>query len=105
MTDERDPIPAEQARQILEAGIREHLGEDWEEIDTGWVRVTGHDYMARLTNGRTNLDFYVDLTGQLRVEKSDISIAQDSGRLVAIILLLLSVAIALLVVRIVSGGG
>jgi hypothetical protein len=68
------------------------------------VRITGHDYMARLTNGRINLDFYVDLTGQVRVEKSNTSEAQDAGRLIALVLLILSVVIALLIVRIVSGG-
>jgi hypothetical protein len=104
MAYEIDPIPPEQARAILEAAIRERLGEGWEDEENGWVRVTGHDYMARLTRGRVNLDFYVDLLGAVKVEKSDENIAQDSIRLVLLILLALSVVIAILIVRIVSGG-
>jgi len=104
MPDELDPIPPEQARAILEAAIRERLGEDWEDEDSGWVRVTGHDYMARLTRGRVNLDFYVDLLGHVTVEQSDQNVAQDSIRLVLLILLALSVVIAVLIVRIASGG-
>lgn len=104
MSDELDPIPPEQARAILEAAIRERLGEHWEDEENGWLRVTGHDYMARLTRGRVNLDFYVDLLGNVTVEKSDQNIAQDSIRLALLILLALSVVIAFLIVRIVSGG-
>jgi hypothetical protein len=104
MTDELDPIPPEQARQLLEAAIRERLGADWEE-DPDWVRVTGHDYMARLTNGRVNLDFYVDLLGNVTVQKSEASETQQSARLAILILLALSVVIALLLARIATGGG
>jgi hypothetical protein len=67
------------------------------------VRVTGHDYMTRLTRGRVNLDFYVDLLGNVRVEKSENNIAQDSIRLVLLILLALSIVIAFLIVRIATG--
>jgi hypothetical protein len=104
MTDELDPIPPEQAREILEQAIRDRLGEHWDDEETGWVRVTGHDYMARLTRGNTNLDFYVDLLGNVTVEQSELSTAQTSGRLLLWVLLGLSVVIALLIVRIVSGG-
>jgi predicted chitinase len=100
MTDELQPIPADQARAILEAAIRERLGDDWEDDEDGWVRVTGHDYMARLTKGRTNLDFYVDLLGNVTVEEKPISLPQDSGRIIAWMFLLLSLGIAYLVARI-----
>src|SRR5690554_6860774 len=103
MAEELDPIPPEQAREILEAAIRERLGDDWEDQEDGWVRVTGHDYMARLTRGRVNLDFYVDLLGNVTVEKSEQSVAQDSVRLALLILLGLSLVIAFLIVRIVGG--
>ena len=99
MTDEIEPIPPEQAREILENAIREQLGDDWEDEDTGWVRVTGHDYMARLTRGRINLDFYVDLLGSVSIRQSEISPAQASGRLIALVVLLACVGVALMMAR------
>ena len=102
MTDEIEPIPAEQARAILEQAIRERLGDDWKDDESGWTKVTGHDYMARLTKGRMNVDFYVDLLGNVTVETSEINPAQDSGRMIAWMLLLLSLAIAFLIARIVG---
>jgi hypothetical protein len=103
MAEELDPIPPERAREILDAAIRERLGDDWEDEDKGWVRVTGHDYMTRVTRGRVNLDFYVDLLGNVTVEKSEHNISQDSIRLVLLILLALSIVIAFLIVRIAGG--
>jgi hypothetical protein len=100
MTDEIQPIPPEQARALLEAAIREQLGDDWQDDEDGWTRVTGHDYMARLTRGRTNMDFYVDLLGNVTVEVRAIGPAQDSGRLIAWMFLLLSLAITFLLARI-----
>jgi hypothetical protein len=102
MTDEIEPIPAEQARVLLEQAIRERLGDDWRDDDSGWTKVTGHDYMARLTKGRVNVDFYVDLLGNVTVETSEINPAQDSGRMIAWMLLVLSLAIAFLIARIVG---
>jgi hypothetical protein len=100
MSDDIQPIPPEQAQQILEAAIRERLGDNWQDDDSGWAVVTSHAYMARLTRGRTNMDFYVDLLGSVTVEVREIGPAQDSGRLVAWLLLLLSLAIAFLLARI-----
>jgi hypothetical protein len=102
MTDDMQPIAAEHARALLEDAIRERLGADWEDDEDGWVRVTGHDYMARLTKGRTNLDFYVDLVGNVTVEEKPITLPQDSGRIIAWMFLLLSLGIAYLVARIVG---
>lgn len=94
-----DVIPPEQARILLERAIRERCGDDWRDEDSGWIYVTGHDYMARLTRGEINLDFYVDLLGNLSVTESPISRAQDTGRLIVWMLLFLSLAIAYLVAR------
>ncbi len=102
MTQPIEPIPADEARVILERAIAERLGDDWEDESVGWVRVTGHDYMARLTRGRVNVDFYVDLLGEVTVETSEISPAQDSGRLVAFVLLLVSAGIAVMLARVVG---
>lgn len=104
MTGEIEPIPPEQAREILEAAIRERLGDEWDDEQTGWVRVSGHDYMARLARGRVAVDFYVDLLGQVTVETSTHNTPGDNLRLVMIILIILSLVIAFMIVRIVSGG-
>jgi hypothetical protein len=102
MTDEIEPISPEQAKAILENAIREQLGDDWEDEDTGWVRVTGHDYMARLTRGRTNLDFYVDLLGNVSIHKSELNPAQASGRLIALVVLLACVGVAIMMAHVIG---
>lgn len=96
---EHDIIPAEQARAILEKTMRATLGDDWNDEESGWQIVTGHDYMARVTRGRINIDFYVDLVGNITVEKKEINSAQAGGRTFAVVLLLLSLAIAYLMAR------
>lgn len=99
MSDPIEPIPAEQARLLLERAIRERCGDDWRDEDSAWVYVTGHDYMARLTRGGINLDFYVDLLGEVTVTETPINPAQQVGRMVAIMLLFLSLVIAVLLAR------
>lgn len=101
-TSEPEPIPAEQARAILDQAMRERLGDDWEDEESGWQWVTGHDYMARVTHGRVNVDFYVDLLGEVTIQTGEINPAQDSGRLLAWTLLILSLGIAYLLARIVG---
>lgn len=96
---EIEPIPPEQARTILDAAMKQRLGEDWEDEDSGWLLVTGHDYMARVTRGRRNVDFYVDLLGAVSIEEKEISPAQESGRMLAWIFLMLSLGIAFLLAR------
>lgn len=88
-----EPIPAGDARLILERAIRDRCGDNWRDEDSGWIVVTGHDYMARLTRGSVNLDFYVDLLGDVSVEERRINPAQESGCLVAALLLMLSLGI------------
>jgi hypothetical protein len=102
MSDPIEPIPADEARARLERAIAERLGDDWQDEASGWILVSGHDYMARLTRGRLNVDFYVDLLGEVTVETSEINPAQDSGRLVAFVLLLVSVGIAVMLARVVG---
>jgi hypothetical protein len=98
MTDEIEPISPEQARLVLDEAILQRLGENWE--DEGWVLVSGNDFMARMTRKRTNVDFYVDLLGSVKVEESEINASQDFGRQVALMFLIASVVIALLLARI-----
>ena len=102
MTDEIQPIPGEEARAILEQAIRDRLGEGWDDDDSGWAVVASHDYMARLNRGRVNLDFYVDLLGDVTVEEKMVNAGQDTGRLFAWMFLLLSLGIALLIARIIG---
>ncbi len=100
MTDEPQIIPPEEARAILEAAIRERLGDHWQDEESGWAVITSHDYMARLNKGRTNLDFYVDLLGEVTIEEKEVSPGQEVGRLFAWMMLMLSLVIALLLARI-----
>jgi hypothetical protein len=96
---EIEPISADQARAILQQAIRERLGDNWDDPDNGWTKVTGHDYMARLTKGKVNVDFYVDLLGNVTVEKSELNPAQDSAMLVAGMVLLVSILLAFMIAR------
>jgi hypothetical protein len=96
---EIEPIPPEQARAILDQAMRERLGDDWEDEESGWILISGHDYMARVTRGRINVDFYVDLLGNVSVTEKTISPSQESGRLIAWLLLMVSLGIAFLVAR------
>lgn len=99
MSESVDPIPPEQARTILDQAMSERLGDDWQDEDSGWQLVTGHDYMARVTRGSRNVDFYVDLLGEVTIEESEINPAQASGRLIAWTLLLVSLGVAYLLAR------
>ncbi len=102
MPDEIEPISPEAARVLLDDAIRQQLGDDWDDPDEGWVVVSRHDYMARLTKGRVNVDFYVDLLGQVEIKRSAINAGQDAGRLAAWALLIVSLVIALMLARIVG---
>jgi hypothetical protein len=98
MTDEIEPISPAQARKVLDEAILQKLGAQWE--DDGWIMVSGNDFMARMTRGRTNIDFYVDLLGEIKVEEKEINAAQDFGRQIAWIFLIASIVIALMLARI-----
>lgn len=98
-TDPIEPIVPEQARAILDQAMRDRLGDDWQDEDSGWQLVTGHDYMARVTRGSRNVDFYVDLLGEVTVEEGEINPAQAGGRLIVWTLLLVSVGLAYLLAR------
>jgi hypothetical protein len=102
MSDEIEPIAPEAARALLENAIRERLGDDWADEESGWTMITGHDYMARLTKGRVNLDFYVDLLGEVSVTESEINPAQDSAGLVIAMLIMVSLGIALIIAHTVA---
>ena len=98
--DDFEPISYAEARAIIDAAIRERLGDDWENEHDGWTRIDGHDYMVRLNRGRKNLDFYVDLLGNVRVEESEINPAQENGRLLALTFLISSLILAVILARV-----
>lgn len=93
------PIPADEARQRLYAAIRERLGEDWDDEFNGWTVVSGHDYMARVSKGQQTIDFYVELTGDVRVEDRDDLPDISTGRITAWIVLGASLFIAFAIAR------
>jgi len=90
-------VSGPEARVILEAAIRQKLGDRWDDEESGWIQITGHDYMARFTRGQRNVDFYVDLTGEVRIEESEISGAQAYGRFLAWGLLFASLLLAFVI--------
>ncbi|MBL8146027.1 MAG: hypothetical protein JNL34_06560 [Anaerolineae bacterium] len=94
-----EPISPEQARLALDRAMAERLGPDWQDEGSGWLLVTGNDYMARVTRGSFNLDFMVDLLGNVTIEEKPLSPAQTSGRLIAWTLLLLALGIVYLIAR------
>ncbi|GAB4511876.1 MAG: hypothetical protein OHK0046_10550 [Anaerolineae bacterium] len=100
MTDELEPISAEQARTILYDAIQTRLGAHWNHPQEGWAIITSHDYMARLNKGRRNIDFYVDLLGNVTIEEKEINPAQENGRLIVLMFLFGSLFIAFILARI-----
>lgn len=92
-----EPISPEEAHRILYDAIRQKLGPKWDDEETGWAVISQHNYMARLTKGRQNIDFYVDLLGKVTIEEKAISPAQDAGRVLAVLLLIGAVLVALLI--------
>ncbi len=103
MSNPPEMISPEAAREALYAAVRARIGEDWnpeaEDEESEWWIVTGHDYMLRLTNGYQNLDFHVDLLGQVSVEEKTVTPGLFSGQLLAWMLLGVSLIVALLVAQ------
>ena len=88
MSDEVQIVEPDEAAAILEPVVSELEAE-------GWVIIVQHDYMARLTRGRRNLDLEVDLLGELHREEKPLSLVQESGQIVAILLVLVSILAAI----------
>ncbi len=93
-------IAPHEARQRILQAIQMHLGDNWDDEDTGWVVVHKGDYLMRLTNGQINLDFQSDLLGEVSIEERAINPLQGSGRMIAWMLLGASLLIALVLARI-----
>lgn len=89
-------IDGDTARRLIDEAVVARLGDRWDDEETGWAVVAGHDYMLRLTRGNVNLDFYVDLLGNVTVEERTISGGQEHGRVMAWLILGGSLLIAFL---------
>ena len=100
MSEELEPISAQEARTILEAGIEERLGTGWKNDPEGWVMTSGHDYMARLTKGNKRIDFQVDLLGELTIIESEAGPEVYYGQIIAWLILIGSLFVALIIARI-----
>lgn len=100
--EEIEPISAEDARAILEAAISEQLGENWRDESNPWVVTHDADYLIRISKDRTNMDFQVDLLGKVTITENEASLVQSSGRLIAWMLLLASLAVAFLLAQIIG---
>jgi hypothetical protein len=86
--DEIEPVGIAEAEKIMEDALQPYLAEDWRIIDRG-------PYAARLTRGMRNLDIRVDLLGQVETEESGLTPLQDSGRLMAWMVLLAALLVVL----------
>jgi hypothetical protein len=85
---EIEPIGLEQAQTILQRALAPYLADGWRVLER-------NPTMARLTRGDRNLDVRVDLLGEVEIKESGLTPLQDSGRLVAWMLLLTSLLLAL----------
>lgn len=85
---EIEPIDPHEATLILEQALAPYLADGWRVLDRG-------AYSARLTRGKRNLDVRVDLLGEVEVQETGLTALQDSGRLVAWVLLITSLLLAL----------
>lgn len=86
-SQEIDVVQPSQAAAILEPKLKE-LQEE------GWVVLVQTDYMARLTRGKINLDVRVDLLGNLILEEKPLTLVQESGQLVALLLVMVLLFLA-----------
>jgi hypothetical protein len=85
---EIEPVGIDEAGKIMEDALQPYLAEDWRIIDRG-------PYATRLTRGVRNLDIRVDLLGQVETEESGLTPLQDSGRLMAWMVLLAALLVVL----------
>lgn len=100
MTDEPQVIPPEDAKAILYQAITDELGAGWDTASGRWVVVTNTAYMARLNKGQINMDFYVDyFSGEVTVQVREVHGGQDTGRLLAWMLVGLFTVIVVMLAR------
>ena len=85
---EVEPISPQEAEVVLKQALETYLADGW--------RVLDHSaYTARLTRGARNLDIQIDLLGKVETRESGLTPLQDSGRLMAWVLLLAALLVVL----------
>jgi hypothetical protein len=85
---EVEPIAPQAADAILREALAPYVAQGWHVMDQG-------PYSARLTREKRNLDLRVDLLGQVETRESGLTPLQESGRLVAWMVLLAMLLVAL----------
>lgn len=90
MDDLIDSIPPEQAAAIIEPKLQELQAEGWKIVDET-------DYSARLIRGKANLDIWIDLLGNIEMQEKPMSLLQETGQIIAILLLII-IALFILVI-------
>ena len=83
-------IQAEEAAALMEQTLAPYR-------EDGWVVLHQSPSIARLTRDGRNLEIRIDLLGEVSVEEVALSVIQDSGRLVAWVLLLTSLLVVLVI--------
>ncbi|MCD4685047.1 MAG: hypothetical protein K8S97_03820 [Anaerolineae bacterium] len=87
-TDEIEPLSPEDATVILEQALEPYLTDKWHTLYRD-------AYSARITKSKRNLDIRVDLLGQVETQESELTPLQESGRLIAWMLLWAMLLVAL----------
>lgn len=85
---EIEPVSPAEAEKILETALQPYLDDNWRILDRG-------PYAARLTRGVRNMDIRIDLLGQVETEEFGLTPLQESGRLIAWMLLISALLIVL----------
>jgi hypothetical protein len=88
--------PAEQ-RAAIDAAILERLGANWQQE---WILVHNANDLVRLNKDEINLDFQADLLANVEIVERAASPLQLSGRLLAFLILGLSLFVAFLIASI-----
>lgn len=89
--DEFEPLSLEESRIIVEAAIVERLGEMWRKE---WLVVHNDPTLMRLNKGNVNLDFQIDLLGNVEITERQANPVQLSGRLIVWSVLISSLFLA-----------
>lgn len=85
---EIEPIGPDEAHAILTTAMQPYL-------EDGWQVIHESAYIARLTRDMRNVDLRIDLLGKVEVEEKGLTPLQESGRLMAWLVLLAMLLVAL----------
>jgi hypothetical protein len=89
--DNFEPASPQAQRAAIDAAVLARLGENWEK---DWIVVHNAHDLLRLNKGDLNLDFQADLLANVEVIEREASPVQLTGRLIAWLILALSLFVA-----------